>query len=128
MPQSESPETRLKGLLETKPDKDSLAQGVEETDRLDEDEYDQRIRAESFGVEKHWKNKIRPWLHWLLFGVILILTVAFVTLLIAYLLHVIGLYNISGDIEAVKALLGKIWNIFLISLATLFMQQLWPKK
>ena len=44
MPQSESPETRLKGLLETKPDKDSLAQGVEETDRLDEDEYDQRIR------------------------------------------------------------------------------------
>ena len=125
---NESPEPNLKQRLEAKPDAaNSLPQGVDRADRLDEAEYDQHSRAERFRAEKHWKNKILPKLHWLLFGAICIFVAVFVILLAAYLCDLLGLCKIPGDAEAVGALLGRIWETALISLATLCLQRLWPK-
>ena len=97
---------------------DTLAKRIQAVEQLEPDEHERRKRAADFGVEHHWRAKVRPYLNWLILAVIVILVAVFILSFVGLLLSY--LWDIKDNSDAKLSLLGNVIQVFLVSGATLY--------
>lgn len=102
----------------------SLRSGVAKVEGISKDDEENHSRWLNT-VKKRTVSKLTSWfLHFLFIVTCLIVLILFLgTTWLTY----VWVSSFINDADAVGELLGRLWEIGLIALATLFVQNVWPK-